>query len=148
MSTRCQMKLIPIFDPNDLSLKTDLSFSPQMIFSGNNMLALVPPWACASISVYAKSISWGWLMQVTTLSWPWPNRGYCKPWFMAKSWVEGGCYKKYSRKWGWKNEEKERTKQKWLKKSHLHIRIKKGNQQDKKKIEKLGRNKMIKMWYI
>ena len=60
---------------------------------------------------------------------------------MEKSWVEGVCYKEYSGKWGWKNEEKERTKQNWLKKekkSHLHIRIRKGKQQDKKKIEKLG----------
>ena len=61
---------------------------------------------------------------------------------MAKSWVDGVCYKEYSGKWGWKNEEKERTKQKWLKKkkkkSHLDIKIRKGKQQDKKKIEKLG----------
>ena len=59
---------------------------------------------------------------------------------MEKSWVEGGCYKEYFKKWGWKNEEKETTKQKWQKKkkSHLHIRIIKGKKQDKKKIEKLG----------
>ena len=35
------MKLIS-YDPNDLSLKTYLSFSPQLIFSGNNVLILVP----------------------------------------------------------------------------------------------------------
>ena len=67
------------------------------------------------ISVYAKSISWGWLMQKTNLSWSWPNRGYCESWLMAKSWVEGGCYKEYTEKWGWMNKERERTKVKWLK---------------------------------
>ena len=67
---------------------------------------------------------------------------------MAKPWVEGDSYEEYSRKWGWKYKQRERTKVKWLKKkfkekwnkknkinpskkeeSHLHKWIKKGKQQ-------------------
>ena len=72
-------------------LKLDLSFSPQLIFSGNNVLALVPPWTCAPqlmpkknklrmanavnnlfmalaqlwvlcTLTHGKSMSWGWLL--------------------------------------------------------------------------------------
>ena len=37
------MKLIALWSKL-FELKLDLSFSPQLIFSGNNVLALVPPW--------------------------------------------------------------------------------------------------------
>ena len=36
---------------------------------------------------------------------------------MAKPWVEGGYYEECSEKWGWKNKEREITKEKWRKKS-------------------------------
>ena len=66
-------------------------------------------------SAYAKSISWRWLMHKQPLLWPWPDIGYCVPGLTAKPWVEDGCFEECSRKWGWKNKERERTKVKWLK---------------------------------
>ena len=95
-------------------LKLDLSFSPQLIFTRKKCVGPGPSLDMCT-SAYAKSISWGWLMKLTTLLWPWPNFGYCVLWLMAKPWVEGDYYDECSWKWGWKNKERERTKLKLLK---------------------------------